>query len=226
MPESKTEEQQAPNAIRAPEPVVASTVPCPMCREPVDPKARLCRHCKSDLTWRRHISISSTTIAMITALIAVLGTVGPAAKRMFMPSDASISATLVGSDRNGVTMLLQNAGGKAGTVSRAHVRLPTNAGKIFSADFVAVPTAAFVDSEKNMLQYFQLEWGFLEEPKSGKPNSLECDYQISGLKSGMQFNYELKQQQCSDAILTFHLAVEEQDKQGNLKYFESKSKSP
>jgi hypothetical protein len=93
-----------------------STLPCPICVEPIPLKAKLCKHCKSDLSWRRHISISNTTLALLTALIAVLGALGPTVKRLWLKDDSEISAVYVGRSNDQVAFLLSNSGSKAGSV--------------------------------------------------------------------------------------------------------------
>jgi hypothetical protein len=87
-------------------------VPCPLCRELIDAKARLCKHCKSDLSWRRYFSFSQTTLALVTALIAVIGTVGPQIKVLFQPDSLEISAVLASTTASTATFQISNYGAK------------------------------------------------------------------------------------------------------------------
>jgi hypothetical protein len=104
-------------------PQTRDLVPCLRCGESVLVRARICRHCKSDLSWRRHLQLSTTTLALLTALIAVIGTVGPAAKELLLPSDAAFSAVAVGEGANGapIAFLATNVGKKAGAVTEGWV---------------------------------------------------------------------------------------------------------
>lgn len=70
--------------------------PCPVCGEQIATRAKKCVHCGSELNWRRHISLSSTSLALITALVAVLGAVGPSIKSLFEYRDAFLNFTFIG----------------------------------------------------------------------------------------------------------------------------------
>jgi predicted nucleic acid-binding Zn ribbon protein len=70
--------------------------PCPVCGEQIAITAKKCVHCGSELNWRRHMSFSTTTLALITALVAVLGAVGPSIKSLFEYRDAFLNFTFIG----------------------------------------------------------------------------------------------------------------------------------
>ena len=57
-------------------------VSCPACGERIRACAKVCIACKSDLTWKRLLPVGSTTLAMTTALVAVIATVAPGLKRL------------------------------------------------------------------------------------------------------------------------------------------------
>jgi hypothetical protein len=67
-----------------------------VCGEEIAATAKKCIHCVSELNWRRHISFSTTTFALITALVAVVGTVGPSIKSLFEYRDAFLNFTFIG----------------------------------------------------------------------------------------------------------------------------------
>jgi predicted amidophosphoribosyltransferase len=92
---------------------------CPICTESIPAFSKVCRECKSDLTWRGYVSISNTTLALMTALIAVSAALGPAVKRLFLQDDSAISAVYVGLSAGEVAFLLSNSGSKAGSVKSA-----------------------------------------------------------------------------------------------------------
>ena len=48
------------------------SVACAVCREAIRPGARVCIHCDNYQDWRRYIGFSSTTLALVVALVSVL----------------------------------------------------------------------------------------------------------------------------------------------------------
>jgi hypothetical protein len=95
-----------------------------MCREPIDPLAKLCKTCKSDITWRRHLSVGNTTLALLVALFSVLGTVAPALKSLFAPRP-KIQVALIrpGGDGKEVAVFVNNSTARAFAITdvTAHV---------------------------------------------------------------------------------------------------------
>ncbi len=60
------------------------TIPCPVCREPIYKGAKKCVRCSSMLGWRGWLGISETTLALLVALVSVLGATAPRIAGMFM----------------------------------------------------------------------------------------------------------------------------------------------
>jgi hypothetical protein len=50
---------------------------CLSCQEPIHPKAKLCKTCKSYQDWRRHFDFSAVVLSLLVALISVISAVGP-----------------------------------------------------------------------------------------------------------------------------------------------------
>lgn len=108
---------------------------CPTCGENIAATAKKCIHCGSELNWRRHVSFSSTTLALATALIAVLGAVGPSIKSLFEHRDAFLNFTFIGAGSvrtvqqdgrptNGSVILLSsNEGHAAGGLVAARLQI-------------------------------------------------------------------------------------------------------
>lgn len=91
---------------------------CPICRHSLPVGARYCIECKHDLTWRRHLGISNTALALLTALIAVAASSIDAIKKLFEPNDSAFHAQLIGTssrDEN-VSLLVSNNGKRTGAV--------------------------------------------------------------------------------------------------------------
>lgn len=101
-------------------------IPCPICRELIFRGAKLCIHCKSDLTWKRYLSISNTTLALLTALIAVVGTVGPQLQRMYFGENSRLTAAVLGEapESGLISVLVTNEGTRPGYVGKSSLILP------------------------------------------------------------------------------------------------------
>lgn len=118
------------DAEATPDETVLQTVPCAMCREPIDPLAKVCKHCKADLTWRRYLPVSSTTLAIATALIAVIAAVAPQMQKLFETPNSKIRGSLIATIKGdalyepGVALLVNNAGSRIGAVLDAYVLTP------------------------------------------------------------------------------------------------------
>lgn len=119
---------------------VLATKPCPVCGEPIQASARKCVHCSSDLDWRRFLGLSSTSLAVLTALIAVAGAVAPIIKSALEPKDSRLHFTFMGAgSMRGVTqdgqlthgdtvLLATNDGTKGGAIVGAELQVMWRAG--------------------------------------------------------------------------------------------------
>ncbi|MGO4379728.1 hypothetical protein [Pseudoduganella sp. RAF53_2] len=95
----------------------AGEIVCLACKEEIKPGALICKHCKTDLSWRRHLQIGQTSLALVTAFVAVLGAVAPNIKSAFQSSHSQISYTMTSSTFDTVTLLVTNYGPEMGLVS-------------------------------------------------------------------------------------------------------------
>ena len=100
--------------------------PCPMCRARIENGSKICINCKSDLTWKRFLPVGSTTLAMLTALVAVTATVAPQVKKMFEAQDSKLSAVMMGEGASDgtVSLLVSNDGNRIGALDLAFVAVP------------------------------------------------------------------------------------------------------
>ena len=98
-------------------------MPCPLCREPIRIGARKCVQCKSDLGWRRFFTVSTPTLAILTALVSVLGSTVPVIKTALEPNNSDLHASYIGPVNamasNKITLLVNNDGRKTGAVTQA-----------------------------------------------------------------------------------------------------------
>lgn len=197
-----------------------TSTPCRYCREPVDPQARICKHCGTDLTWRRHLAFSNTTLALMTAFLAVVGTVGPIVKDLLKPSAARISADLVGSSGGVVVLLLQNTGGTPAGISRAKIVFGSLDGRTITADLNSMQGAVIVEPGKLIKAEFAYQFGYLSPTKyqnSVPDRALECDLTIDGMSAGEAITWNAKNLACLVPLLDFHLFMKELIKQDKVK---------
>jgi len=69
-------------------------VPCPVCRESIKPGAKKCIRCTSALDWRRWLGVSETTLALLVALISVVGSTGPRIVELLTPRYSDLRLVL------------------------------------------------------------------------------------------------------------------------------------
>ncbi|VTU25005.1 hypothetical protein SRS16CHR_03572 [Variovorax sp. SRS16] len=107
------------------------TAICPNCREPVDPRAKICKTCRSDLSWKRHLTISHTTLALLIALISVLGSLVPVIGDAMKPANSRFEITVVAAEQTPATLTLfvKNTGKKDGVIDGALLEI-SNVGKL------------------------------------------------------------------------------------------------
>ena len=77
---------------------------CSSCQEPIHPKAKLCKTCKSYQDWRRHFNFSAVVLSLLVALIRL------EVKRFYDSKDA-------------IVLLVENQGNQAGYIGRVNVAL-------------------------------------------------------------------------------------------------------
>ena len=98
---------------------------CPACGEQIWDQATKCRHCGTDFSWRRYLSFSNTTLALITALISVIASSAPAINLLLTPENSTLTSVFSNVSTSGETlsMLLSNSGRRTGVVNRVNVAI-------------------------------------------------------------------------------------------------------
>ena len=103
------------------------TKPCPICGELIKSRARKCVHCDSALDWRKFVGLSSTTLAILTALIAVIGQSTPAVRSLWDVKNSRLHFTFISAGgtqavlqghimTGDVVLLATNDGSRAGAI--------------------------------------------------------------------------------------------------------------
>lgn len=72
-----------------------SSVRCKQCCNDIPQRALLCSECGSYQDWRGWFSVSSTVLALLTALLSVLGIVTPVIINALLPKIRRLSTNTV-----------------------------------------------------------------------------------------------------------------------------------
>lgn len=103
------------------------TINCPQCAEQISASARLCRHCKSRLDWKRWFSIGNTSLALLAALVAILSVSVPTIIKLLERKDSVISAYSVGGqldyNLDRIHFMVRNDGPRPGIISGGQISI-------------------------------------------------------------------------------------------------------
>ena len=109
---------------------VSDRVQCPVCREPIARGARKCINCGADLDWRRYFGLGNTTLALLTALVAVVSASAPEFVKILTPKVSNLSAHYVGINAAGsaLSLFVENSGREAGAIEQIDLDWSINKG--------------------------------------------------------------------------------------------------
>lgn len=88
----------------------ADHIDCSTCREPIRPGARKCTKCDSFQDWRRFLSVGTSALALIIALVSVTSALGPSIIRMFQGEQSDLAILYVASVGDELLLLASNRG--------------------------------------------------------------------------------------------------------------------
>lgn len=91
---------------------------CSTCREPIRTGARKCTHCDSFQDWRRFISLSASTLALLVALISVTSSLGPGIIRMINGQRSALVVSYIAPSDDGIMLLASNEGTRPAVIHR------------------------------------------------------------------------------------------------------------
>lgn len=97
---------------------------CPDCGESIRRTARRCLHCQADLSWLRYVGPISQVLALLTALVSVVGLVLPTVRQPFHDFDADFTVGSIPSDIGSpdeIAVIVENAGGRIAALSWAQI---------------------------------------------------------------------------------------------------------
>jgi len=96
---------------------------CSSCQEPIHPKAKLCKTCKSYQDWRRHFNFSAVVLSLLVALISVISAVGPRIISWLPPFGSRLEVKRFYYSTDALVLLVENQGNQAGYIGRVNVAL-------------------------------------------------------------------------------------------------------
>jgi hypothetical protein len=92
-----------------------------MCRERILPDARLCKHCGAYQGWRKHLSLSSTVLALLVALISVATASIPVVVKAWTPHRSDVQLTVSRASFDTIFVVASNYGDRPGSVAGAAI---------------------------------------------------------------------------------------------------------
>lgn len=95
---------------------------CLTCCKPIHPKAKKCSECDSYQDWRRHLSMGSSVLALLVALVSVLALGAPLIKAALTPEDSNLRILFQGIRNNQLYAMVTNSGIRPGSIEGARLR--------------------------------------------------------------------------------------------------------
>ncbi|MEG3148237.1 hypothetical protein U1839_26620 [Sphingomonas sp. RT2P30] len=71
---------------------------CPVCAERIKAGARRCRYCGSSLSWREHLGLGNTILALLVALVSVVTAAVPTFYNLFSSKNSDLNIAFVSTD--------------------------------------------------------------------------------------------------------------------------------
>ncbi len=100
------------------------TVPCKQCACEISTTAKLCRHCNSYQDWRGRLSVSTTMVALLVALLSVATMAIPPVMAYFHTPASALSITNPVVKGRSIYLIASNRGDATGVVLRAEIASP------------------------------------------------------------------------------------------------------
>lgn len=109
--------------------------PCRHCRLLIPTGAALCHKCGNYQNWRRHLSFSTSVLALLVALLSVASTAIPAILKSFDRPTSNLIATNAVGRENVVIVTVSNLGSMPGIVKGGHIELGNieNSGEMWAS---------------------------------------------------------------------------------------------
>jgi hypothetical protein len=119
--------------------------PCPVCREPIRKGAKKCIHCTPTIDWHRWLAISQTTLALLVALVSVVGATALRLSELLTRDYSDLGLNYRQVYRNGLEVEAWNQGNRNAQLMAAKLLAKTHDKKQLELDLEvngAPPVAA------------------------------------------------------------------------------------
>jgi hypothetical protein len=104
-------------------------VPCRVCREPIRQGAKKCIHCTSMLDWHGWLGISETALALLVALVSVVGATAPRVVDLFTPQYSKLSLSIRQIYGQNLELIASNQGHQSSQLLSASISAKTGDGR-------------------------------------------------------------------------------------------------
>jgi hypothetical protein len=138
QPELEVPAKPVDGATRSAEPSVESSAPammvaCRVCQEPIRKGARKCIHCNSMLDWHGWLGISETALALLVALVSVVGATAPRVVALLTPQSSNLRLSIRQVFSNNLEVLALNQGHQNSQLLSAKISAKTDDGRQLDA---------------------------------------------------------------------------------------------
>lgn len=96
---------------------------CHNCKSPLNAGAVYCLHCESYQNWRRHLSLSSSVLALLVALVTVTSASAPTVVGALRRQYSQVELSLLDYDRPSFTILAVNQGNRRAVLAAVRLRV-------------------------------------------------------------------------------------------------------
>jgi len=158
---------------------------CKVCGEPIAKEAKKCIHCDSYQDWRRHLSFSSTVLALLTALLSVATVAVPVLRDLVIEPDSNLVASFQSLDNHSANFVVSNTGSRPGTVGQARFWIidKTDHGTGFSLPMKGSPDQVFIEPQKSKLISFDLRYEDIKKQLSNLDlRNYRCELRLSTIQ--------------------------------------------
>jgi hypothetical protein len=149
QPSPEPEKPIAPNPAEI-------TVACRVCREPIKQGARKCVHCNSMLDWHGWLGISETALALLVALVSVIGATAPRLVEFLRPKSSDTRLTIRQVYGQYLELVAWNHGSRSSQVLSASISATTQNGTQLSTVPLQIISVPNVPPEQSALIQLQV----------------------------------------------------------------------
>lgn len=171
-----------------------STVACIVCKEEIKAGAQKCIHCDSFQDWRASLTVSSSVLALLVALVSVIGVTAPVLHSVLVKPNSRVLFAFEKAQLQSVFVVASNPGDRPGSLGTAEIKVESEQTKeirvvkLFSySERPHVVTEVVAPGESKEFQLVptkQYEGPFLSSGLAvlGIPGPYHCEVTIDALQ--------------------------------------------